>query len=196
MANTAYDINLDDPYGDESYGIKHDDPYPNEAYGINLDNYNEDGSRKKNAKSRPHVRNSKLDKASIGRVDGEMKDFPFNPSNYNISSTSEYSNTGGFANFPYPQFTQANLPVVTISNILVRSAEGHDVQGFIDHLTRLQVNQSRGSHFNYPPDVLFIYGSDTRVCKLTDLNVDKTMFTPNLECAEARISITLLQVDF
>lgn len=166
------------------------------AYGIDLNNYDENGKKKKKKTTRSYVRESKLDKASIGEVDGNMMEFPFNPSNYSINSSTEYSNTGGFANFPYPQFTQANLPVITISNILVRSAEGHNVKGFIEHLNKLQPKRTRGEYFNYPPDVLFIYGSDTRVCKLTDLNINKTMFSPDLECVEARIDMTLMQVDF
>jgi hypothetical protein len=138
----------------------------------------------------------KLTKAKIGEVGGNLLNFPINPTQYSEQSTTQYSMTGGFGNFPYPQFTQAELPVISVNNIYLTKVEGHDVDGFIKHLQKLQVKRRRSSFFNYPPDVEFIYGGDVKVCKLTELTVNKIRFDSKLNCTEARIDIVLVQVDF
>lgn len=149
-----------------------------------------------NKKYQRNTARKKLTKAKIGESGGNLVNFPVNPTQYSEQSTTQYSMTGGFGNFPYPQFTQAELPVISVNNIYLNKREGHNVQGFIELLQKLQVNRRRSGFFNYPPDVEFVYGGDVKICKLTELTVNKIRFDSNLNCIEARIDLTLIQVEF
>ena len=134
----------------------------------------------------------KLSKCKI-KVGKQTIEAPFNPSSFRKSVGVEYAETAGAtANYPIMQYSGGTTPEIPVEFYLNARTEGHDLRGFINLLQDTLPWERTKPPFNTPPQpIIFAYGWFVKKCRLTNLDIEYTMFDKNLEPIEAKVSMTL-----
>ena len=130
----------------------------------------------------------KVTKAKLGGLE-----FLYNPSSFDDAIAVTYNDlkTAGIS-YPILGYGGGDRRTVTFDIYLNDKVKAGITKKWINHLeTFVPPRRKKGYQFVAPKKMIFAYGVFVAECYLTNMNVQRTAFYPNLDPLEATIQVTL-----
>lgn len=135
------------------------------------------------------VGRDKITKATLGGVE-----FVYNPTEFTDEIGIEYTEvkTCGMS-YPVPVYSGGTSRNITFDIYLNDAIKEGITRKFISHLHRYKpLERKSGYQFKAPPSLIFSFGWFVKECRLTNMTINYTKFSPELQPIEATVSVTLL----
>lgn len=130
----------------------------------------------------------KITKAKLGG-----KEFLYNPANFHDSQTITFNDlkTAGMS-YPIMTYGGGERRTISFEIYLNDKVKAGITKEFIAHLNSyLPTARKTGYQFDSPSSLVFAYGWFVKDCRLINMEIDYTAFTPTLQPMEATVQLTL-----
>ena len=135
------------------------------------------------------VSRNKITKGTLGG-----KPFLYNPSSFSDSISVNYNEvqTCGMS-YPVPVYGGGALRTINFDIYLNDKVEPGITRSFISHLHNfIPPASKKGYQFKAPKNIIFSFGWFVKECKLQNMEINYTSYTPDLKPIEATVNITLI----